>query len=229
MRTIFQELVKKSDKSWYRNLLLHRVASKKLTDQEYTTVIKNCMNTSHEVKKLLNEKYGIMCAKDYAEFLDIKVNEIVEDVMEGFLYMGLYQPSTNTITINKRVIEIVRKFISDQKIEDIVPSDTILETVLYHELFHAMEDRVKGIYTRSKMIKKTYFGLYTTYRGLDAASEVGAVHFSKIMCNIDFSPCIYEQILLLDADQSYEEKLKNFIQDNSHETIQQQKKRTVET
>lgn len=211
MRAIFEELSRKSDESWYRNLLLNRPSAKKLTDLERSDVIENCMKTSTQIKKRLTEQYGKMSAKEYTEILGLKMEEETEDVIEGFLYMGLYQPSTNTITINKSVIDIVQKYITDNAIEDILPSGTIFETALYHEVFHAMEDRVEGIYTRSKMIKKTHFGLYSNYCGLDIASEIGAVHFSKIMCELDFSPCIYEQILLLNSNQSYAENLKKFI------------------
>lgn len=210
MRTIFEELIKISDKSWYENLIRNR-STTRMTELERNTIIDSCMNTSVEVKDKLTKQYGKMNAKQCAEILGIKVAEETGDIMEGFLYMGLYQPSLNTITINKSVIEIVEKFITDHGIEDLIPWCIILETVLYHEVFHAMEEKIDGIYTRSKIIKKTHFGLFTSYSGLDVASEIGAIHFSKIMCDIDFSPCIYEQILLLATDQSYIEKLIHFI------------------
>ncbi len=214
MRTIFEELIKKSDKSWYENLLFNR-STTKMTAWERSDIIDSCMNTSIEVKNKLTKQYRKMSAKAYAEILGIEVEEETGDIIEGFLYMALYQPSSNVITINKSVIDIVEKFIIDHGMEDMIPWNIILEIVLYHEVFHAMEDKIEGIYTRSKMIKKTHFGLFSSHSGLDVASEIGAIHFSKIMCEMDFSPCIYEQILLLATDQSYKEKLINFITKNN--------------
>lgn len=207
MGNIFEELKKKSDISWYHNLLWKSSTAKKMTELERSTLINNCMNTSIIIKDLLINQYGKLRAEEYIKILGIKIEEETDDFIKEYLYMGLYQPANNTITINKRVINILEQFIRNHKIDDMIPWSNVVETVLYHEIFHAMEERTEGIYTRSKMVKRTHFGLFSRYSGLDLASEIGAIHFSKIMSELNFSPCIYEQILLLATDQSYEENL----------------------
>ncbi|MEG2931476.1 MAG: hypothetical protein RR825_06785, partial [Ruthenibacterium sp.] len=60
----------------------------------------------------------------------------------------------------------------------------------------ALEEQTPGIYTRSRMLERKSFGLFPSWRGLDGASEVGAIHFSKCMAGVSYSPCIYERYLL---------------------------------
>jgi hypothetical protein len=75
-----------------------------------------------------------------------------------------------------------------------------LPTALFHEIFHALEDGSPDIYTRSKMLKRKVLGIFPFRRGLSSASEIGAVHFSKCMTGVTYSPCIYERYLLLALD-----------------------------
>ena len=99
--------------------------------------------------------------------------------------------------LNDSTLNAIKGFISENNLSEIIWEEVLEKVVLFHEIFHWIEENSPGIYTRSKMLKRPVWNLFARSRGLDGAGEVGAIHFSKIMSGISYSPCLYEMCLLI--------------------------------
>lgn len=185
------------DDVWYRYMVTHDLCGCKLSDTEEQSVVEGAAETAAKLVQHIKTKYGVLSPEKLLQVLGIKLARTVEELREPYLYMGIYEPSSRTITLNESAIGQVRKFIKDNHLECFTPEDTIENIALFHEIFHALEEETPEIYTRSRMLDRRVLGIFPYRRGLGSASEVGAVHFSKCMAAISYSPCIYERYLLL--------------------------------
>ncbi|MDU4962574.1 MAG: hypothetical protein E6X17_18115, partial [Sporomusaceae bacterium] len=144
---------------------------------------------------------GPVPPQQLAAELGLTVAYSAEELREPYLYLGLYDPGSRTISLNSSAIEQVRQFITSHMLADLTPPGDIVRLVLYHEIFHALEEQTPDIYTRSRMLRRKALGLFPYRRGLAGASETGAVHFSRLMAETPYSPCIHERYLLLALGQ----------------------------
>lgn len=65
-----------------------------------------------------------------------------------------------------------------------------LNTILSHELFHIIEMNEENIYTY-RHLKEEKILFFKKPARIEAASEVGAFHFSKLMNDLPYSPIIF--------------------------------------
>lgn len=190
------ELKRKSDEWWYSGMLEPGFCGKTLTPVEKADIVRQSIKAAESVYRSVCGDLRWQSPQDAAQALGIGISPVSRDDLFGNGHiLALYDPKVNTIQLCEETIAFLRKFIYDCDLVDIIGDCDIGRTALYHELFHALEERLPGIYTRSRMLKRRFL-FFNIRRGLDAAGEIGAVHFSKLMSTLDFSPCIYEYLLI---------------------------------
>lgn len=184
------------DDSWYLELMRREAKVKHYSDEQCQVMIDGCKQEAVRVLTSLITRYGRHSAREYARLLGLSVVHSIEPVMPGFLYLGLYEPNIRTVTINRNAVKLVKNYIVAEELSDLTPARRLEELVLYHEIFHAIEEMTPGIYTRRPLIEvKRWQGLFTKHLCLDSAGEIGAIHFSRCACQLAFSPCIYSEYL----------------------------------
>lgn len=188
-----------ADSVWYRYTLRKDVCGCKLSVDEEAAVMEGAVRIADDMARQVAKQYGALSPQELAAAMDIKLAHECEELREPcqYLYISLYEPYTRTITLNDSAISCLQKFIDRNMLASLTPPDDIIRTALYHEIFHALEEETPSIYTRSRMLNRRLLGLFPYKRGLDAVSEVGAVHFSKRMAGITYSPCIFERYILM--------------------------------
>ena len=186
------------DGLWYRDILKKDVCGCALSAEEERAVIDGAVRTAAMARRI-TAQYGLLAPAELAGKLRLKIGHSAGELREPYLYMGLYEPGSRTITLNDSAISLVRQFIATNGLDGLVPSAAIARLVLLHEIFHALEEETPDIYTRSRMLERKALGVFAYRRGLAGASEVGAVHFSKEMAGISYSPRIYERFLFMAA------------------------------
>ena len=188
--------VNKPDDSWYLELLRRDPKVKNYRDDQCQEIIDGCKREAVRVLSSLVTWYGRHPAREYARILGLSVVHSIEPVMPEFLYLGLYEPDIRTVTISRSALKLVRNYIASHQLSDLTPARKLEELVLYHEIFHAIEEMTPGIYTRSPLAEiKHLRGLVSRQVCLDSAGEIGAIHFSRCACRLAFSPCIYSEYL----------------------------------
>lgn len=186
-----------SDSEWYRYTLKKDVCGCPLRPDEEDAILAGAMNTASDMACQITTQFGVLSPQELAAALDIQLIHAANELREPFLFFGLYEPADRALTLNDSAIGLVRQFIETNGLSSLTPSSDVMPVILYHELFHALEETTPGIYTRSRMLDRKLLGLFPAKRGLAGVSEVGAIHFSKCMAGISYSPCILERYLLL--------------------------------
>ena len=170
------------DMMQYRKLIERDSASKPLNSSEKSSIINKCMQEAQNQQRCVRVP-GINSPRDYIYKLGYHIEEEETELMPGFLYMGIMEPD--------REAKQVKKF---------------RDIILFHELYHVKKKKTPGIYTRNVRIRHRIAGILGWNRKLESASEIGAIHFSKLMTDASFSPCLYTQYLLAAINRDTEVK-----------------------
>jgi hypothetical protein len=200
MDTVLRALRVEDDK-WYQEKLRNDIRNCSLSEVVEMEVIRNSIHTSNQMALRIRNTYGTVRPIELANALNISIVNVNDEIDINFLYLALYDPNNRRIVINDAVLTMVQHFLGIYKLNELTSVEDLLNSALYHEIFHALEDATPDIYTRSKMIKRKLVGLITYQRGLDGASEIGAIHFSKVMSDLGYSPCIFEKYILFMMNQ----------------------------
>lgn len=153
-------------------------------------------------------KYGDLSPKSLAAAMgmDVAYPDMPES-MDRVLFAEFREPNHINIymdAINKAVTWDISEVIGDADIADIL---------LLHELFHSIEEvNKREIYTRTEKIKLWSIGFIKYKSGLVALSEIAAMGFAYRYSGIDFSPYLFDVILVYgysenEASGLYEEMM----------------------
>lgn len=197
---ILQQALGCDDAVWYRYLLQKDLCGCALSGEESRAVVDGAVLTANDMVQRITAQYGALSPRELAGELQLNLVYTREELQGPYLYMGLYNPATRIITVNDSAVLQVAQFIGDNELDSFTRSDDIVDSIVLHEIFHALEEENSGIYTRSRMLERSVLGIRYK-RGLAGASEVAAVQFSKCMAGMAYSPCIFERYLLLALGQ----------------------------
>ena len=195
------------DMMQYRKLIERDSASKPLNSSEKSSIINKCMQEAQNQQWCVRVP-GINSPRDYIYKLGYHIEEEETELMPGFLYMGIMEPDRQTIRLNLRVINLAETYMEkslhlSREAEQV---KKFRDIILFHELYHVIEEKTPGIYTRNVRIRHRIAGILGWNRKLESASEIGAIHFSKLMTDASFSPCLYTQYLLAAINRDTEVK-----------------------
>lgn len=197
LRRLIISLMGCSDEFWYRYTLKKDLYFKRLYHHEKEDIIKKSIKTSEEIKTQIISRYGNLNPVEYTDIYNLKLEKAEDDVINEYLYMALYNSNSKKITLNEGVIELIDEFIMKNELQDIIQIEEIENVALMHEIFHHIEGQFPEIYTRSKMLDRKVLNIFPYKKGINGSSEIGAIHFSKLMRGLSYSPCIYEILILL--------------------------------
>lgn len=184
-----------TDENWYHYLLQSDLGSGGLSPQEEDLVIHGSMEAAEELIQTLPQPFPE--PEELLAGLNLTVTPVQEELREPFLYLAKIIPAAERVYFNTTLKTQLQDFILNNCLEDLTPVENILPLALYHESFHALEETHPALFTRSRMITRRLLGLFPYHKGLNSAPEIGAIHFSKILTGIRYSPCLYSQYVLL--------------------------------
>ena len=186
------------DESWYRHLLKQDVSGCPLSSGETADVLRGTLAAALEVERRMRQSHPALSPGELASALGLNVVAMGDDAGMGPIpLLGLYQPAGRRILLHEQTLATIEAFIAQHDLESLTPAKDLRACVLYHEIFHATEDVTPRIFTRCAMVRRKLFGFIPWRRGLASASEIGAIHFSRLMAMTSYSPSIFGCYLLL--------------------------------
>lgn len=193
-----------SDEFWYEQLLDTDPAAKQLNHAEKSDIIRNCMQEAARQLSCIEEEYGAHRPEEYLERLGFTIVHDTPELMPTFLYMGMMYPGSKTVALNETVIAL-----GESRLQNRLSSDDPMRTqfrpiILFHELYHVWEESHPQVYTRNCTVTDRWLGLLTRQQRIEAASEIGAIHFSKLASGVSFNPYLYTQLLLAAVNRNVE-------------------------
>ncbi|MFA9439352.1 hypothetical protein ACDA63_06920 [Uliginosibacterium sp. sgz301328] len=185
------------DALWYRGLLNSDVGAGALSEAEAAAILHGAVGAAAALAQQAHATHPALSADQLAHAQGLQIGTLGDDAGFGSIpLLGQYQPGGRRVLLNLSTLARVESFIAENGLEALTPAADLRRCVLYHEVFHALEDDTPGIYTRSAMLERRLFGFLPTRRTVASASEIGAVHFSRLMAGISYCPRIFEYYLL---------------------------------
>ena len=149
-----------SDEFWYMHILDKDSACKQLNLAEKSTIIKYSMQEAKKQLNMLKKQYGKRTAKEYLDLFDFHIEVEKPELTPSFLYMGMMVPEEKKILLNETVIAL-----GESRMEIRLSSNNDMyrcfrDIILWHELFHVLEEQIPQIYTRSVQVNCSFLGFF---------------------------------------------------------------------
>lgn len=190
------------DEAWYRDIARSDPRGCPLAPAEMDAIVKGSIGAAEALAAPILRRFGRDAARLAA---DLGLAIVREGGNPGFSgepgILGLWLPGEKRIVLYENSITMVSSFLNDVGLAASFAVGRLGDAIVFHELFHALEDDSPDIFTRSAMLERKFLGLFPYRRGFPGASEIGAVHFSKLMTGLEHSPRIFERCLLLAANR----------------------------
>lgn len=171
----------------YDNLFTSR-EKKTLSQSEIEFILKKSKETAEEIFSNvleINPALGLVATKKFILNYGVKVQTVehVAPLLASF-DNRLKKLTLYTASIDKLYHQLLT-------FEDFTLTyDELLNTVLSHELFHIIEMNEPDIYTYRFLSEEKCLFCKRPVR-VEAASEIGAFHFAKIMNDLPYSPILF--------------------------------------
>lgn len=191
------KLLERTDVQWYREMIRKSPFTKRIDLKKEDEMIVNAIKQAETFKERLLEQFGL---KDkpmsYMISLDIPLDYVKEEASYGVQYLGYYSLKNKNITVNFTAVNLIIRNINKYKLDN-VSQDKLRDTVIMHEMFHHLEELYPESYSNQKHLDTKIWGLFKSKINLSFVSEIAAVHFSKLMTDLEHSPLIYNEIYKL--------------------------------
>ena len=189
-----KKFIDKPDLDYYLSRLNSAGANKFPLEQK-KEIISNVIAVCEQFKDELRRDFG----EDkqpafYAQMLGVDVVYIEEKDSFAHNYIGNYSLKKKQISINMFVLNKIISYIRENSLENLIDERKIGQTVIAHELFHAMQAIHPDTYVDTAMFPTKIFGFIKVKTKLSVLEEIGAVHFSKILTDLPFNPLVFNKI-----------------------------------
>lgn len=189
-----QKLLEKSDYEWYKGIF-NKDERKKLSDKEMNDIIDKSIQSAEEVFNRFGGEIEMLGIEGLIEKFGSTIS--YNDLNKSNTVIAMYDNKENLLIIFDHSIEDLNNQIHKLGITDYISPDLLDNLILSHELYHIIEMNEADIYTYSEIYSYNFLG-FSRKKRLTAASEIGAFHFSKLVNEIGFSPCLISSLYSID-------------------------------
>lgn len=196
LKNKIESLLRLDDYVFARYILSKDYLYTKINEDQINSLIKESIKCAEdEFKKLkysdnFKDIYSIVNKNNIKIFYS-------NDIDEYFPCFSVFNEKDNTIYIFNKTIKAVEEVITKNNLNAVFGDVKLENIAFYHEFFHFIESKDSNIYTKKKNIVISGVLKYRHKFRSIGVSEIAAVHFSKLMSGISFSPVLYEFLLLL--------------------------------
>ena len=200
MKDMVQTLEGVTEEAWGRYAFAREPLERKFTSQEkdaYTVKANAC---GREWAKRISEKYGTEDPKILAGKMGMKVKMPKVPTGGGVVLFAQYvQPDEITI-----FTDCVDKAAALEKQCGcpLLKKERLLEILLAHELFHAVEEQYAGeIFTRTEKIE-LWRKPFSNRSVISCLSEIAAMAFARQLSGLSVSPYMLDVLLVYSYDKN---------------------------
>ncbi|HET7580261.1 MAG TPA: hypothetical protein VFK33_13365 [Bacillales bacterium] len=186
-----------NDFDWGMYLSSRGSLFKKMTGMQIKQVIEGSLKCAEEQF----EKFRSTDLLDFAKAETIRIQEDDSPVQEAYLQLAFYKPKPPLIQISTKAIERIKDVIIEEQLSSLLGEVDLRRLVIAHEMFHHIESKEPEIFTQKPNVELKRFGRFRYRTRVTAASEMAAVHFSKLKLGLDYNPAVIEILLTYSVDQ----------------------------
>jgi hypothetical protein len=204
LKTIAEELFQVKDRSWGMYAFSRDILKNKVTDKDKEVMIEKAIRCGEETATWAIEKFGTSDPWEMAEKLKLKVEFTDRGQIADRVLFALFTPPDRV----EIMTEPIERLNGSSGLCELFTKEEIIKLILGHEIFHYLEDEMKGIYTRNEKVILWKFLGYENKSTLRALSEIGGMYFSRKLNQISYSPFALD--ILLYYNYSPDEALKMY-------------------
>lgn len=195
MREMLEQLVKIDDYDWGRYAFMKDPLNGRVKDDKRDELIKGSIECGRLVAADLLRKYGKLSSGEYAKLFGINVRmEDARDDGSYIMFAKFNQPGK--ITVYKGAVDMAEELVRNEQLFDLIQKVKIEDVLIAHEMYHYLEIMHPETYTHSEKILLWSLGSIKYKSGLVALGEIGAMSFTKELLSLNYSPYVFDTILL---------------------------------
>lgn len=207
---MIKELRKIDDVNWGLYAFKRDPLDKKINEDEKISIIKESIECGCMEARILKEKYGVIDCCGYAEKLNIDIAEIeAHDDGSYILFAKFNDP--NKISVYMESVRKAETLVQSNDLKDLICGVNIKDVLIAHEIFHFIESQKNDIYTKRKKIQLWKLGPIKYKSGLVVLGEIAAMAFAKELLQLDYSPHLFDVLLLYAHNESQAKEIYNEI------------------
>lgn len=195
------------DDVWWQYLLKKDPLYGKIPPAAQPALIAGAVGCAAAVYDRLTAGYGRRSPAAYATALGLTV--ATEDIRTDYDYIliSCYTAGPPLIKLSATALDLLAGLIERETLPAMLSRAGLADLAVAHELFHHLEEGEPASFTRQKTVEYRALGILKYKVCPLSASEIAAVHFSRLMTGLEYSPAVYELLLLYLQKQPLAEKL----------------------
>lgn len=207
---MIKELRKIDDINWGLYAFRRDPLDKKISDEDKVSIINESIDCGCMEARMLREKYGEMDSSSYAEKLNIDILEVeAHDDGSYILFAKFNDP--NKVSVYMESVRKAEALVQSNDLKNLICGVNIKDVLIAHEMFHFIESQKNDIYTRNKKIQLWNLGPIKYKSGLVVLGEIAAMAFAKELLQLDYSPHLFDVLLLYAHNESQAKEIYNEI------------------
>jgi len=164
--------------------------------EEYTSHFHAARKCGMDLAHLARRKWGTISCQEMADQLGVRVQRLPMPEGEGMLTFAMFhEPDLiQVFTDNAAATELL---IRESGGTEYLGEVDICEMLLAHELFHVMQLTHPDLYVNQKHIRLWKIGPFERHSALLSLEEVAAMAFAEELLGLDYTPYVYDVLMLL--------------------------------
>ena len=164
--------------------------------EEYTSHFHAARKCGMDLAHLARREWGTISCQEMADRMGVRVQRLPMPDGDGMLTFAMFhEPDLiQVFTDNAAATELL---IRESGGTEYLGEVDICEMLLAHELFHAMQLNHPDLYVNQKHIRLWKIGPFERYSALLSLEEVAAMAFAEELLGLDYTPYVYDVLMLL--------------------------------
>jgi len=206
---MIENLLQVDDEAWGLYAFSRDILKGRIPEDKKTEMIRNAIACGKEYAQRIIREYGTSDVNIIAEKLKLKIVFQDAEMTGKRILFASYTPPDEIGIMTEPVDKAIQLILKYKSVYiDYFQKDSIINTMLGHEIFHCVEDQFEQeIYTRTEKILLWNFLGFKNNSTVRALGEIGAMAFTKELNGLKYSPFILDILLYYSYDSSSAEKI----------------------
>lgn len=193
---MIQNLMGIDDVSWGLYAFSRDQLKRRITEGEKIQMIHRAIACGKDYAKLIQCEVGTNDPHRIAKKFNIQIIQKSEEITGSQILFALFTPPSQIQIMNEPINRAVQLVPKEKAILiELFQQNSIINTILGHEIFHFLEQREEKIYTQTEKVVLWRFLGYRYNSTIRALSEIGAMAFTKELNGLCYSPFLLDVLL----------------------------------
>lgn len=206
-----QELSCFPDAVWISYAKAREPLTRLVSLEDYTSHFHAAHKCGMDLAHLARREWGAISCEEMAQKLGVRVERSPMPDGSGMLTFAMFhEPDLiQVFTDNAAATELL---IRESGGSEFLGEVDICQMLLAHELFHAMQLRHPDLYVNQKHIRLWKIGPFERHSSLLSLEEVAAMAFAQTLLGLNYTPYVYDVLMLLPQATAEGRKLYDYLQ-----------------